>query len=377
MKPFLIVAADFVKTGGMDRANYALADFLAREGGEVVLVAYRADQDLLKNKNIRFVKVPKILNSYALSEPILRAMGKQEAEKVAKRNGRVLVNGGNCQWNEANWVHYVHAAYTPEVKTGWVRILKQKYNLKWALRDEQNSLKAARIIIANSNRTRRDIIDNYGIPEERIKVIYYGSDPNLFYPATETERRILRKKFGWLDDRKKAMFIGALGDRRKGFDTLFEAWKELRNDPAWDVDLIVVGKGAELPLWEERALNEGLKGKIQFLGFRNDVPDLLRASDLLIAPTRYEAYGLGVHEAICCGLPAIVSSSAGIVERYPDSLKKLLLDNTDNHQHLIESMRFWHDNITFLESQILQTKNKFIKHGWDIMAKEIINIVNN
>jgi hypothetical protein len=38
MKPYLLVTGDFVKTGGMDRANYALAHYLARQGGEVHLV---------------------------------------------------------------------------------------------------------------------------------------------------------------------------------------------------------------------------------------------------------------------------------------------------------------------------------------------------
>ncbi|MDK2408772.1 glycosyltransferase [Aphanizomenon sp. PH219] len=57
------------------------------------------------------------------------------------------------------------------------------------------------------------------------------------------------------------------------------------------------------------------KPYINFLGFRADVPNLLRAADCLVAPTRYEAYDLGVHEALCCGLPAIVSADAGVDER--------------------------------------------------------------
>ena len=55
-----------------------------------------------------------------------------------------------------------------------------------------------------------------------------------------------------------------------------------------------------------------------------DVPNLLRAADCLVAPTRYEAYGLGVHEALCCGLPGIVSADAGVAERYSPELQRFV-----------------------------------------------------
>ena len=108
-----------------------------------------------------------------------------------------------------------------------------------------------------------------------------------------------------------AIFVGALGDRRKGFDVLFEAWRMLVLDPAWDVDLFVAGEGAERDAWIARSKEMGLASRIHFLGFRTDVSSLLAAADVLVHPARYEAYGLGVHEAICQGVPAIVTSAAG------------------------------------------------------------------
>jgi glycosyltransferase involved in cell wall biosynthesis len=76
------------------------------------------------------------------------------------------------------------------------------------------------------------------------------------------------------------------------------------------------------------------------MGFRQDVARLLRATDVLVAPTRYEAYGLAVHEALCCGIPALVSSSAGVAERYPDALQPLLLKEL-SAQHLVDRLRTW------------------------------------
>ena len=115
-------------------------------------------------------------------------------------------------------------------------------------------------------------------------------------------------------------FVGALGDRRKGFDRLFDAWQQLCRDPAWDADLVVAGHGGELTQWRRLAASSGLDGRIRFLGFRDDVSTVLAAADVLVHPARYEAYGLGVHEAICRGLPAIVSAAAGVAELYPAGL---------------------------------------------------------
>ena len=119
------------------------------------------------------------------------------------------------------------------------------------------------------------------------------------------------------------LFIGALGDRRKGFDTLHKAWEMLTRRSATDPLLVVIGQGALLPEWQQRTRAAGLERSITYLGFRNDVPRLVRAADMLVAPTRYEAYGLGVHEALCCGLPAVVSADAGVAERYPAELADL------------------------------------------------------
>src|SRR2546428_102724 len=81
--------------------------------------------------------------------------------------------------------------------------------------------------------------------------------------------------------------------------------------------------------WQGMAAAHELAGRVRFLGFRTDVPDLLRAADVLIAPSRYEPYGLTVHEALCCGLPALVSAAAGVAERYPAELSDLLIPNVE------------------------------------------------
>ena len=112
-----------------------------------------------------------------------------------------------------------------------------------------------------------------------------------------------------------AVFIGSIGhDRRKGCDVLLEAWRRLCSDPQWDVDLVVAGSGSALGMYREQVSQWKLQDRIRMLGFCDRVRDLLAAADLLVSPVRYEAYGLNVQEAICRGVPAIVSSAAGVAE---------------------------------------------------------------
>lgn len=227
MKSYLLVAADFVTTGGMDRANFALADYLARQGERVHLVAHRVAPGLLAYPNVTPHRVPKVANSYLLGEPLLNWVGRSQAQRVMSAGGRVLVNGGNCQWGDVNWVHYVHAAHTPENRAGLLRQIKGAVSHQIFLAAERQALQSARVIIANSDSTKRHLIERLGIPEARIHTVYYGIAPQIFYPATPQERTELRHRLGWPPEKPIVVFIGAFGDRRKGFDILFFSLGEI------------------------------------------------------------------------------------------------------------------------------------------------------
>ena len=239
--PFAIIAADFIRTGGMDRANFALASYLATQRHPLQLVAHRADDELAQRPGVTFHRVAKPLDSYLLSAPLINRTGRRVAQRVAAAGGRVLVNGGNCGFADINWVHYVHAAYTPASVHNPARRFKTAMAHRMFLADEARILKMARLIIANSDRTRRDLIERLGLEPERIHTIYYGIDPQAFCPASEEERAARRHALHWPAQRPVAMFIGALGDRRKGFDTLFAAWQKLCGMGSWDADLVVIG----------------------------------------------------------------------------------------------------------------------------------------
>ncbi|HEX5725968.1 MAG TPA: hypothetical protein VFX98_10920, partial [Longimicrobiaceae bacterium] len=114
MRPYLLVAGDFVRTGGMDYANHALAAFLARSGRAVHLVTHRADPELAALPGVQVHPVPRPLGSHLLGFPLLDRAGRRWAVRLAPERPVVLANGGNCRAGDASWLHYVHAAYDPD-----------------------------------------------------------------------------------------------------------------------------------------------------------------------------------------------------------------------------------------------------------------------
>jgi glycosyltransferase involved in cell wall biosynthesis len=313
------------------------------------------------------------LTSDLLGEPFLQQMGRRWAARI--ENAHVVSNGGNCQWPDVNWVHYVHAAYAPTQNGNVGRRAKQHLAHRLFLRDERRALQSARLIVANSQRTARDISERIEVSADRIRVVYYGIDPAEFRPATADERIAIRATLGWPSDRPIVFFIGAMGDQRKGFDTLYAAWQRLPRMSHVDPLLVVIGRGAMLEYWQQRAAADGLDRSISFLGFRDDVPRLVRAADLLVAPTRYEAYGLGVHEALCSGLPAIVSADAGVAERYPSDLTDLLLPNPDDADDLAERIVTCLDDYAELRFRVEPFSASLRARTWDDMAEDIARAV--
>jgi glycosyltransferase involved in cell wall biosynthesis len=268
-----------------------------------------------------------------------------------------------------NWVHYVHAAYLHQ-PARTARGVQQRVVARIAEERERRALRIAELVIANSAATRRVLIERLGVPPERAFVVYYGMDATQFALSSADDARQARSELGF-PDRPAVAFVGALGDRRKGFDVLFDAWRELCRESSWDVDLVAVGAGAELDAWRERAAREGLADRVRLLGFRKDVERILSSCDALVSPTRYEAFGLGVAEALAKGLPALVSAAAGVAELYPETLRDLLLDDPESSSELAKKLRHWRSALPESRARMLALSNRVRERSWDRMAADI------
>jgi glycosyltransferase involved in cell wall biosynthesis len=374
MTSWLLVAGDFTPLGGMDRANHALARFLGSQPDtQVHLVTHRAWPDLEARSAVRVHTVPRPGGSHLLGAPLLAASAARWSRRLREERPRAIANGGNANLGDIAWVHYLHAAFTPAVAGSTATRLRSRAAQRYFARQERTALARARVIVCNSQRTAHDVVERLGVPASRVRTVYYGGDAGELSPVSPPERADARRALGWAADRRVALFVGALGDRRKGFDRLLAAWARLLADPAWDVDLVAAGAGRELAAW--RRLAEPLGGSVTLLGFRTDIPRLLAASDLLVHPARYEAYGLGVHEALCRGLPAIVSAHAGVAELFPPTLQDLLLRDVESVHEICERVRRWRADAYGIANRVRPFAEHLRSRSWDDMARELVSVV--
>jgi glycosyltransferase involved in cell wall biosynthesis len=158
------------------------------------------------------------------------------------------------------------------------------------------------------------------MPAERIALIPHGVDTGRFHPAAPDERAALRSALG-LPTGVLAVYTGRLL-RGKGLETLIEAFASAAMAET-HLHLALVGSGAGQALSNEEELRRnvearGLATRVVFTGRLDDVSDHLRAADLFVFPSVFEALGISLIEAAACGLPAIGSRTGGIVDVIED-----------------------------------------------------------
>ena len=358
----------------MDAANWALARWLSRrEDCELHLVAHRVDEELSRIPGVTFHQVPKPFGSNFLGFPLVASKGLRVSRRMAGQGVRTLVNGGNCPGRDASWVHYLHAAHAPITPANPIARAYCLLNHALYLRCERRWLPKSKLLFANSQRTKADILSYYQVEPDRIQVVYYGNDATRFRPLEADQRAKIRSELGLNlePDSKLAVFVGALGGRRKGFDLLYDAWLDLSQRAGWDMRLLVVGAGRDLDHWRERSIRDGLATTISFLGFRRDVERLVGAADVMVHAARYEAYGLAVQEALCCGVPVIVCEESGVSERIPGTLRELLLPPSFTPQDIASRLALWRSDVDRFRSEGSEAGQFIRLRGWDEMAGDI------
>ena len=112
-------------------------------------------------------------------------------------------------------------------------------------------------------------------------------------------------------ERPRIVMIGRMADG-KGFDVLLEAIERLRDQ---DVSVILVGDGPIRDEIESDIDRRMLGDRVFALGFREDVPSILAASDLFVLPSFREGTPRVITEAMAAGLPIVATDIAGIPEQ--------------------------------------------------------------
>lgn len=172
-------------------------------------------------------------------------------------------------------------------------------------------------IITVSQSTLHDLVDLYGIAQERITVIPPGIDHELFHPIKDEKRLTdVRARHGL--PARFILFVGTL-EPRKNIETLIEAFDRVR---ARDVHLLIIGKeGWKFDRIYRFFLRAEKREQIHFLSFvsADDLPALYSLASCFVYPSFYEGFGFPPLEAMACGVPTIVGHGSSLPEIVGDA----------------------------------------------------------
>ncbi len=181
-------------------------------------------------------------------------------------------------------------------------------------------------IIAVSGLVKREIMTAYGVPGDKILVLYNGVDQERFHPSLRAKwREAVRSQWGIPLKADVVLFVGS-GFRRKGLNRLLEIWGAERLK---DVFLLVVGQDARMARYQAAAARRA-PGRIIFAGRQESVERFYGAADVVALPSVQEAFGNVVLEALACGLPVVVSRNVGAAELLTDSLAAGIVDEAND-----------------------------------------------
>jgi glycosyltransferase involved in cell wall biosynthesis len=230
----------------------------------------------------------------------------------------------------------VHLIVTNGIKChfiGTVLSLITKKPLIWHVRDLIETGWLRRILRLMGRVFPDKIITNSravgGIFSEngRKETVYNGIDLSLFAPALGGEKARSMLNIG-----KETKLIGTIGHLAplKGFEELIEAIGTVINE-GFDVKLAIVGEAIypNSQSYKQDLLSlvhsKGLKDKIIFTGFSENIPELLASFDIFVLPSRIEGFGRVNLEAMAMGKPVISTNVGGIPEVVQDGVTGILV----------------------------------------------------
>ncbi|MGY2490241.1 glycosyltransferase family 4 protein [Cupriavidus sp. CP313] len=168
----------------------------------------------------------------------------------------------------------------------------------WQIELESAQYAGAHRVVAHSALMQREVVELYGIPEDRVDLIYPPVDTQRFTPVDAATRAALRREFGFGDDEIVFLFPSS-GHARKGFDLLADYFSK----SSLPITLAVAGRpvGRTIP-------------RVRELGYSSRIDALYRAADFTILASGYEPFGLVGVESVLCGTPLVFADNIACLE---------------------------------------------------------------
>ncbi len=198
---------------------------------------------------------------------------------------------------------------------------------------ERHAMHAAAKIIAVSNYTRNIIISRYGVPAEKVEVVYNGVEHHN--GAWSSSRQTWPAKTD-----KIVLFLGRI-TMQKGPEYFLHAAKRVL-ERIENVKFIMAGDGDMLYRSIELAAQLGIGSRVLFTRFLrgDDVRKVYQMADLYVMPSVSEPFGIAPLEALQHDVPVLISKQSGIAEAFRNALKVDFWDVQEMANKMIAVLRY-------------------------------------
>jgi glycosyltransferase involved in cell wall biosynthesis len=156
--------------------------------------------------------------------------------------------------------------------------------------------------LAVSRAVANQLCNDFGIPASKVQVVRNGIP---FAPFDRPANATLRASLTKATAHPVVLMVGRL-DKQKGHRYLIEAAAQVP-----EAMFVLAGEGPDRAALEAQTHALGLDSRLLFLGYREDIPDLLSCCDLFVLPSVYEGLPLSILEAMAAGKPVIASAIGG------------------------------------------------------------------
>jgi glycosyltransferase involved in cell wall biosynthesis len=235
--------------------------------------------------------------------------------------------------------------------------------------------RAASQVIADSQATKDDLVQYYGIEPGKITVVYPGRDETLQPVKDEATIEKVKARFGIRGD--YILYVGTL-QPRKNLERLLEAYAIVRkqaNKRGETPCLVLAGrKGWLYDQIFQQVRRLGLETEVTFPGYvpQDDLPAVLSGARLFAFPSLYEGFGLPVLEAMACGTPVLCSNVSSLPEVAGDAA--LLVDPLDV-KGMAEAMNHLLGD-EGLRTQLVERGFRQVRQfSWDRCARETLAVL--
>ena len=363
-----IVTHKVIKGYGQGRVNYEVAWEAIRQDHQVTLLASSVAPELQHSSQVNWIYIPvKGLPTEFLRNLVFSWRSSNWLRQHRCEIDLVMVNGAIAKASgDVNAVHFVHSSWlrspvhTSRVRRDFYGLYQWFYtglNARW----EKQAFHQAKVVVAVSEKVKKELID-IGVPPERIRVILNGVDLQEFCPGYTD-----RSQLGLPEAVVLAFFAGDIRTPRKNLDTVLHALVQVP-----ELHLAVAG-GTEGSPYLQLAEKLGVSDRVHFLGYRRDIAQIMKAVDLFVFPSRYEACTLVLLEAMATGLPVITAATAGGAELVtPDC--GVVLSDPDDSQALVRAL----NNLVSdreLRNRMGQAGRAITEqHSWASMAQNYVDL---